>query len=226
MRSSGKTGIHTNSVIMICTSNRDKRGTEMIRRNTIISICLMICMILAGCGGDRKEPVTADAPDATGTVREENSKDEVSDSKKAEDAPSKKEKKKGRSLAQRMAGKYSYHYSDEEGNDEFFIMDVVPFGDNLYAFCGQSMPEDYERLNAYSCWASEFIPYDRDEITGTDNDTVSVNELCFSVMSNVGKYFDAGHKGTITLTDDGLVFEGFENEGFLVPENDDSRLFL
>ena len=132
----------------------------------------------------------------------------------------------GKSLAQRMAGKYSYHYRDEEGNDEFYIMDVVPFGDNLYAYCGQAMPEDDESLEAYSFWASEFIPYDADEMTAKEGDTVTVNELRFSIMSNVGKYWDAGHKGTITLTDDGLVLAGFEREGFLVPDHDDSRLFL
>lgn len=44
--------------------------------------------------------------------------------------------------------------------------------------------------------------------------------------ANAGMYSDAGHKGTIALTDDGLVFSGFKNEGFLVPEYDDSRLFL
>lgn len=131
-----------------------------------------------------------------------------------------------KSLAKRMAGKYSYHYSDENGNEEYYIMDIVPFGDNLYAFCGQAMPGDYKNLEAYSFWACEFIPYDAHEMTSEDGDTVTVNELRFSIMSNVGKYWDPGYKGTVTLTDQGIVFEGFQNDYFLVPEYDDSRLFL
>ena len=46
-------------------------------------------------------------------------------------------------------------------------------------------------------------------------------------MSNAGKYWDAGHTSTITLVDDGLVFEGFDHDGFLVPfDGDDSRTFM
>ena len=131
-----------------------------------------------------------------------------------------------KSLAKRLAGKYSYHSSDENGNEEFYIMEVIPFGNNLYAYCGRAMPGDYERLEAYSFWGCEFIPYDPDEMTSEDGDAVNVNELRFSVMSNAGKYWDPGHKGTITVTDDGIVFEGFKNDDFLVPEYDDSRLFL
>ncbi len=218
----------------------------------VILICLMGAVLITGCGSSKSseaglkgkpESVSAvtDGEEAGGeevkgkeAVGEEAVEEAEGNNKEKSPVKTKKrirktsdEKASGKkSLAQRMAGKYSYHYSDEEGNDEFFIMDVVPFGNNLYAFCGQAMPEDYESLEAYSFWAAEFIPVDADEMTSPDGDTVSVNELCFSVMANAGLYSDTGHKGTITLTDDGLVFEGFENEGFLTPEYDDSRLFL
>ncbi|MCR5302572.1 MAG: SPOR domain-containing protein [Lachnospiraceae bacterium] len=196
-----------------------------------IIICLISSILLAGCGS-ASEDNPGSGPANAGREAEK-TEDDNEDVQKPEKKNRKNKKDKQasktdgqKSLAQRMAGKYSYHYSDEDGNDEFYIMNVVPFGDNLYAYCGQAMPEDYESLDAYTFWASEFIPYDADEMTSTDGDTVTVNELRFSVMSNAGKYWDAGHKGTITLTDDGLVFEGFDHEGFLVPENDDSRLFL
>lgn len=165
-----------------------------------IIICFMSVMLLAGCEND------SDASDSAPEDKPEN----VSEPVKEEETTS---------LAQRMAGKYSYKYSDEE----LYIMDVIPFGDNLYAFCGQAMTEDSDSTEAYTFWASEFIPYDADKITG---DTVTVNELRFSVMSNAGKYWDRGCKGTVTLTDDGLVFEGFENDGFLTADNGDSRLFV
>ena len=199
-------------------------------------ICLMGAMLLAGCG--RSKSADVDLKDKLGSVSEETAKEEaagdgedeekppVKNKKKAEQKEEKKQDFDGESLAQRMAGKYSYHSSDEDGNDEFYTMDVVPFGDDLYALCGQAMTEDYESLDAYTFWACEFIPYNVEEMTSTNGDTVTINELRFSVMSNAGKYWDTGHKGAVTLTDDGLVFEGFDQEGFLVPEYDDSRLFL
>lgn len=208
----------------------------MKRSLAIIIIGLTSATLLTGCGSKSADK---GLKDTTATLNEKtDEKEEAEDDKQDEEDPSGKTEKEtekkdeeakkpdGKSLAQRMAGKYSYHISDEEGTEEFLTMDVVPFGDNLYAFCGQAMPEDYESLSPYTFWVSEFIPYDEDEITSTDGNTVTVNELCFSIMSNAGMYWNSGHKGTITLTDDGLVFEGFENEGFLVPDNDDSRLFL
>lgn len=207
-----------------------------MKRKTLktLFICLALAMLLPGCGKstgtsdssqkDRQEK----AEDNTDENTEENTgENDVKDEAEPEPEKDASDLTSGKkSLAQRMAGKYSFHHSDEEGNEEFYIMEVVPFGDNLYAFCGQAMPEDYESLEAYTFWASEFIPYDADEMRSTEGDKVTVNELRFSVMSNAGKYWDTGHKGTITLTDDGLVFEGFDQEGFLVPDNDDSRLFL
>lgn len=192
-------------------------------------------MIFAGCGKSKAvESAPKDRPENAGeSVEVKKTEDNVETEEKPEkiEEESKEESKEevapaGKSLAKRMTGKYSYHCSDENGNDEFYVMDVVPFGENLYAYCGKAMPENNEDLEAYSFWTSEFIPYDANEMKSTDGDKVTVNELRFSVMSNAGKYWDAGHKGTITLTDEGLVFDGFDHEGFLVPENDDSRLFL
>ena len=208
----------------------------MKRRSIASILILMICaMLFAGCGGrsDSKDSGKAEESKEE-NVNEDTKEDDASDDdEKADDTSAedseKDEKEKSSdkpSLAQRMAGKYSYDYSDQEGNEEFYTMEVVPFGSNLCAFCGQAMPDDYESFEAYTFWAAEFIPDDADEMASTDGDTVTVSELRFSVMSNAGLYWDAGQKGTITLTDDGLVFEGFDNDTFLVPEDDDSRLFL
>ena len=145
---------------------------------------------------------------------------------KAENKTDGKSESERRSLAGRMAGKYSYHAGGENGENEYYTMDVVNFGDNLYAFCGRAFPDGDDSFGTYSFWATEFVPYDAKEISSADGDSVKVNELNFSVMSNAGKYWDSGHTGTITLTDDGLVFAGFDHDGFLVPDNDDSRLFL
>ena len=41
------------------------------------------------------------------------------------------------SLARRLCGKYSYHASSENGEDLYYIVNTVSFGDNLYAYCGE-----------------------------------------------------------------------------------------
>ena len=198
-----------------------------MKRKTFVTIiiCLISTMLLAGCGN------TTGASDSTMSDKPENvdesaeKKDAENDSETVEEPEKKEENDEkavpiGKSLAQRMAGKYSYQYSDEE----LYIMDVVPFGDNLYAFCGRAMADDSDSFEAYTFWTSEFIPYDADEVTSTDGDTTTVNELRFSIMSNAGKYWDAGCKGTVTLTDDGLIFEGFDDD-FLTEDGGGSREF-
>ncbi len=212
-------------------------------KNEVIVMTGIICaMVLTGCGAKSKDTSLSDklsevkeaaqAQEEPAEDNDDKSESEVKPEKKKESKSdktveeTKEEASDEQSLAQRMIGKYSYHCPGENGEEEFCIMDVVNFGDNLYAFCGRAMADDYETFEAYTFWACEFIPYDADEMTSTDGDSVRVNELNFSIMSNVGKYWDAGHTGTITLTDDGLVFEGFDHDGFLVPDYDDSRLFL
>ena len=208
-------------------------------------VCAVSCSMLAGCGGvsNMPESKAAEKQEESAEENKETSDDESAESAGDEAAPEKnedasKEEKstdknngsdklnsENKSLARRLAGKYSYHYGGENGDDEYYIIDVVPFGDNLYAYCGQAMAEDTKNLNAYSFWACEFIPDDPEELKSEYRDMVTVNELRFSVMSNAGLYWDQGQKGTITLTDEGIVFEGFEQDDFLVPENDNSRLF-
>ncbi len=186
---------------------------------TTVLICLMCTALMAGCAKN----TDSSFKDKIEKVKE---KTEEEDREKVQPEKKKDDKAEKRSLAQRMAGKYSYHISGEDGEDEYYIMNMVNFGDNLYGFCGQAFPDGDESLEAYTFWATEFIPYDADEMRSTDGNTVKVNELNFSVMSNAGKYWNSGHTGTVTLTDEGLVFEGFEHDGFLVPDNEESRLFV
>lgn len=196
-----------------------KRKMEMKRKVfATVSICMICTAVLAGCTKNTAD----DLKDKTENVRVNN---EEKDTDKEESEDKKDDTVEKRSLAQRMAGKYRYYAAKE---DEYYIMNVVNFGDNLIAFCGQAFSDEEESLEAYSFWATEFIPYDAKEMSSTDGNTVKVNELNFSVMSNAGKYWDNGHTGTITLTDKGLMFEGFDHEGFLVSADDDNgcRLFV
>ena len=185
---------------------------------------MLICFLIAGCG-KADSGTTVETPDDS-TV-EADTKETFPETGSESEAESRKnDASEKKSLAERMAGKYSYHSSGDNGEEEYYVLDVVNFGDNLCAFCGQAIPDDNGNYEVYSFWASEFIPYDADELSGTDGDQADVNQLCFSIMSNVGEYWNSGHFGTITLTDEGLVFDGFAHDGFLVPQNGDSRLFL
>ncbi len=133
------------------------------------------------------------------------------------------------SVAKRMTGKYSFDTEDDNPEDDkCLILDVIEFGDALYAYCGEAMKDsgtDSGTLEAYSFWATEFIPLDSHDVADTASDSVKVCALSFSIMSNLSRYWDSGREGTITLTDDGLLFEGFGNDGFLCGDEGESRLF-
>ena len=129
------------------------------------------------------------------------------------------------SLAKRMTGKYSFDTEDDDPeNDKCLIMNVVEFGDNLYAYCGEAMKDDGQ-IEAYSFWATEFIPLAAGDMSAKTSDSAKVCALNFSIMSNVGRYWDSGREGTIALTDGGLLFEGFGNDGFLCGDAGEQRLF-
>ncbi|MCR5734468.1 MAG: hypothetical protein K6G22_07690 [Lachnospiraceae bacterium] len=204
-----------------------REDMEMKRRILAAVLISLLCtMFIAGCAKNTDNGLK-DTLEIAKEKTEERDQDEVKSEKSNESNEAKEDKAGEESLAQRMAGKYRYCASDKDEEEEYYIMDVVPFGNNLYAFCGQAFSDNDESLEAYTFWATEFVPYDADEMSSTDADKVRVNELCFSIMSNAGKYWDAGHTGTITLADDGLVFEGFDHDGFLVPfDGDDSRTFI
>ena len=184
---------------------------------SVLLICILSAFILAGCSKDGQ--TAADTTNADVKPAGE------AESKPEDTAPEKEDS--GKSLAKRLCGKYSYHSEGTSDDDKYYILNVVSFGDNLYALCGEAMAEEGaepDQLEAYSFWASEFIPFDANEMKSVDSDTVKVNELCFSIMSNLSKYWNSGCEGTITYTDEGLLFEGFGDD-FLSSSNE-SRLFV
>ncbi len=181
-------------------------------------VALMGCIVLTGCSG-ASEPVP---------TRDENEQQSESEQDEAKSKKKKKksgDEKKKSSLAQRMVGKYSCNVEDDDPeNDKYLIMNVIAFGDNVYAFCGEAIKDDGP-LSAYSYWAAEFVPNDPDDMRSTNGDSVRVNELYFSNMSNAGKYWTTGWDGDITVTDEGLLFEGFDKNGFLCTEDGIERIF-
>ncbi len=205
----------------------------------VLILSIMVVLSFTGCKGKKEstpapaKPQESSAETEKAEVRE-NKEETTAEAMPSEESFSDGEPETeshestadaGRSLAERLCGKYSYHaWIEDSEQDGFLILNVVEFGDNLYAYCGQAMADDYRSLEAYSFWASEFIPFDAGEMKSTEKDSVKVNELSFSIMSNAGKYWNEGVSGTITYTAEGLVFEGF-NDDFLCPQGD-SRLFL
>lgn len=188
-------------------------------------VALMGCILLAGCSN-----AASTAPERDEKAQESEEGEEKGEEKSEKVRKKKntgKEKATGESLAKRMAGKYSFDLPDDDPEtDEYLIMNVITFGDNLYAYCGQAIKDDGPKKEAYSYWAAEYVPFDADDMKSTDADSVKVNELCFSNMSNAGKYWTSGWEGTIRLTDEGLLFEGFDKEGFLCSEDGKERLFV
>ncbi len=206
-----------------------------MKRTTLFILISAALLILAACGNKKAEeaPAVKDAPAAETVKKEEPKSAEGSSApageaaKEEEPEPAEEAAAQGISLAKRLYGSYSFHIgSGDLSEDEYYTMAVISFGDNLYAFCGQAIGGAGDSLECYSFWASEFIPDDASELRSFEADSASVTALSFSLMSNAGKYWGPGEKGTITLDPEGIVFEGFENNGTLVPENGGSRLFL
>ena len=206
----------------------DMKG-KIMRRHSTALILLILVLVLTGCGADKKNKADNDKPQEA--APEMTPETDIGEGKKDEDKPSKEDvsdkSEKKNTLAKRMTGKYSYHYGQGSvSDDEYLMMDVIEFGNNLYAYCGNAVMDDSGDLECYSFWTSEFIPYDSGEMLSETGDCVKVKELRFSIMSNAGMYWDSGRDGKITLTDDGLLFEDFEDEEFLCPAQYGSRLFL
>ncbi|MCR4586708.1 MAG: SPOR domain-containing protein [Lachnospiraceae bacterium] len=183
----------------------------------ILPAAMLLALAITACGSEKEE--VREVENTAPRERETVSSEPVSEPE-PEPAPTEP------GFAERAEGKYSYHLGNEDGENEYLIMNVVSFAGNLYAYCGEAYGDGNGELEAYSFWATEFMPEDDMSLKSPDAESVNVTALSFSVMSNAGKYWGPGAKGSITLDRGGLVFEDFGRDGFLVPDNDSSRLFL
>lgn len=121
-------------------------------------------------------------------------------------------------LGEKLCGRYSFELS----KDEFYTIEILDFNGNLYAHAGYAFDEHEEgmvkTLTDYSFYAMELLPEEADAFRRTDTTEAKVGIVGFSVMSNFGKYWGASAKGTIALSDDGIIFSGFENSEFFEEE--------
>lgn len=199
------------------------RGNEVRKRLSIFAITM--CMILAsGCssggnlgegspGTDTAEVTDTDSTDNSASVTEtsaaeENDSDpavniESSGSGFSADFTDNKGKKP---FYERVCGRYACRMDEEL----YYIMDIESFGGNMYAYAGEAYGDEGELdLSAYSFWAMEIFPENEEDVFSTDLNECRVGILSFSIMSNLSKYQSAPDMGTMRITEDGILFEGF-----------------
>ncbi len=162
---------------------------------------MILMLALPGCGKAAEAEETEEEQEEETETKEKKSK------KKNKDKDEESEEQADPSFAKRLCGKYSC----EGDGDEVLTMEICEFGGNVYAYCGECMSEEGdEELIAYSYWAMELLPDDPDGFKKTDADSCNCEALYFSNMSHAGMYWDEPKSGVITLTDEGVKFEGFD----------------
>ena len=112
----------------------------------------------------------------------------------------------GYTLAERLCGRYSKPSGDDP--EEYDTLEFFEFYGNVYAYVTAAM-DDGDYLDSYSFWAAELLPDDTDGFMTTE-DSCEATAYCFSVMSNLTRYWDEVEKGKITLTADGVEISGFD----------------
>lgn len=184
---------------------------------TMLISLFVLGSLLAGCSSDAAtKPSDKPEEEVSETKDEKPDKNNKKKDRKKKDKGS-DEATAGNSLAARLCGKYVGFPPEDSGSDVLLSLDIMQFGDNLYAYCGEGYPGD-NGINVYTYWATEFIPFDAGDLISPSKDSVKVLAVSFSNMSNNGFYWDPGAAGTITLKGDTVVFEGFTEVSFLCPD--------
>ena len=119
-----------------------------------------------------------------------------------------------KSFASRIAGDY---YTTTEYGDGFVISIENVFG-NLYAY-GGFVPEG-ENSNIYSMWSMEIIPENPLDLEDENITKCDVGVLSFSIMSNIGEYWQSPALGTIEIEGDGLHVYGENGNPFYTGDSE------
>ena len=178
----------------------------------------MLACSLAACG-DNSASKDSSKQEETKEKTEKKKTKKKDQKKKKENKEEGKEKAGEQSLAKRLCGKYSREADAEYCDLE--SVEIISIGDNLYGFGGESNADDGSDPEMFSFWAIEWFPENEEDLKSTTADSVELSRLTFSVMSMAGKYQGAPVQGTITLTDDGVILDGF-GEGKCEYKKDDS----
>ena len=180
---------------------------------TMLCAAVLLTLSMTACGqntGSVTEPKQDSGVQETAEPKQDDGKrPNLMDPAAMESAQDAEQGASEQTLAKRLCGKYA-----TRDHDEWMGMDIVSFGDNIYAYVGLDMEEEGEgepeEFDYYSFWAYEFYPEDAAKLQSTTESSVEVFRQSFSVMSNAGKHQGAPVKGTIELTDEGIVLDGFD----------------
>ena len=115
------------------------------------------------------------------------------------------------SFAERAVGTYYCNVNYGAG-EERLKMEITDVSGNLYAICslgGDTETPPAEEDSAYSLWMMEIIPEEAGAFL-TYTDKVEAGVLKYSNMSNAGRYWGVPDTGTLTLTDNGIIFENID----------------
>ena len=179
-----------------------------------LSLILIFSLLVSGCGLSKTPDTVSDADNTPEEVETPAVDTETADSDETEESAGSFGKhvtdeaddsdSQELSLAKRLCGKYSY----KDENDEYQILEICEFADNLYAYYGFSMEEEEgvepDELCAYSFYGLELIPDNASDVKSETADSVDVNILAFSIMSNLSKYQAAPEACNITLKNGGI----------------------
>ncbi|MCR4788404.1 MAG: hypothetical protein K5888_07455 [Lachnospiraceae bacterium] len=193
----------------------------------ILLLALIALSLICGCAdtgrsSDKKSKSTESSTDDDDEDEDDNSsskkkkkskKDKDNEEDEEEESTSKKKKKSGKSdgtpLYERICGSYCYDYGNGEEETQTYTLDVFSFGANLYAYGGDSMDSsDADLIEPYSFWALEFIPDNEEDLLSTEADECSFQMLTFSIMSNLGMYWNEPDQIKIKVTNEGLEIKG------------------
>ena len=179
-----------------------------------VAAVLSLSVLSAACGGASGTGAATEAAEEKSAAGEET---ESFLGEKKIPSGQQEEKEAAQTLAEHLAGRYSYAYPRteedaermEEDMREYYTLDIVNFGGNLFATGGIAMAESpEEEKRPYSFWGMEFIPTAEGALSDTETTSCDIGVLTWSVMSNMGKYWDKPAYGTIELTEEGVAFLG------------------
>ncbi len=193
-----------------------------------ICLLLSLAVLTAGCGKTAKqEPVqqtesvessevsTETTVETAGSGTESDRTVETVETAENVETEAENHTDTGETLAKRLCGKYSCPRDGEE----YLILDLFEFGNNLYGYMGEAFGDEGE-LMAYSFWAVEFFPEEATALTSTVSDECTVYAMSFSIMANLSKYQAAPQECRIKL-----VPEGIELSGPFISAGEDPVLF-
>ena len=189
----------------------------MKKKTTVFLITFMTLGLLCGCAGSERKVSTAKSQIKESTIEESAAESSVEASAEESSATESAEESTVETIAEedstplyeKICGRYCYEYPGDDEMNTTYPLEIFHFGGNLYAFGGDSMDSfDSDHIASYSFWAMEFLPEKSEDLFAADADECDFGMLTFSIMSNVGKYWNKPDEIMVKIVEDGLEISG------------------